>query len=75
MSRRISIPVSVETDESGKPDAFTWRGVRRRVEVIGYWRLRDRWWVSQAEADSTGKGFNDRHYFRLLTSDHQVFEV
>jgi hypothetical protein len=75
MSRRISIPIRVETDESGKPAAFTWRGVRRRVEVIGYWHLRDRWWVSPAEADSTGKGVSDRHYYRLLTADHQVFEI
>jgi hypothetical protein len=75
MSRRISMPVRVELDASGRPRAFTWRGVRHRVEVIGCWHLCDRWWVSPAEADWTGKGPSDRHYYRLLTRDHQVFEV
>jgi hypothetical protein len=75
MSRRISLPLRVQTDAAGQPTAFIWRGVRRRVEVIGRWHLRDRWWVSPAEADGTGNGFSDRHYYRLLTTDHQVFEV
>jgi hypothetical protein len=63
VSRRISLPVPVETDAAGEPVAFTWRGVRRRVEVIGRWHLRDRWWVSSA------------HYYRLMTKDFQVFDV
>jgi len=75
MSRRISLPVQVEIDATGQPAAFTWRGVRCRVQVIGHWHLQDRWWVSPTEADSTGKGASDRHYYRLLTADHEVFEV
>jgi hypothetical protein len=75
MSRRIRMPVTVELDATGQPCAFTWRGVRRRVQVIGHWHLRDRWWVTPAEADGAGKGASDRQYFRLLTADHRVFEV
>jgi hypothetical protein len=75
MSRRISLPIRVQTDDAGQPTAFTWRGRRYRVAVIGCWHVRDRWWVSRTEADSTGKGFSDRHYYRLLTAEHQVFGV
>jgi hypothetical protein len=75
MARRISLPVTVETNSAGEPAAFTWRGVRRRVAVIGRWHLRDRWWMSPVEADGNGKGASDRRYYRLLTADHQVFEV
>jgi hypothetical protein len=31
--------------------------------------------VSAAEADVTGKGATNRYYYRLLTKDHQIFEV
>jgi len=44
MSRRIGMPVRVETDAAGLPCAFTWRGATYRVQVIHTWRLRDRWW-------------------------------
>jgi hypothetical protein len=48
---------------------------RRYFGSLRYWHLRDRWWVPPTEADRTGKGFSDRHYYRLLTADHQVFEI
>jgi hypothetical protein len=40
MSRRIRMPVTVELDATGQPCAFTWRGVRRRVEAIECWHAR-----------------------------------
>jgi hypothetical protein len=61
MARRISLPVKVEFDASDEPTAFTWRGVRRRVRVIGRWHLRNRWWQPREKQ-------SDRRYFRLLTA-------
>jgi hypothetical protein len=75
MSRHIGLPVHVETNAAGEPVRFTWRGHVYTGEVIARWHLRDRWWVSAAEADGVGKGASDRKYFRLLTADHQVFEL
>ena len=45
----------------------SWRGVLYRVRVIGRWRLSTRWWEP---ADAV-----DRHYFRAITSDQQIFEL
>jgi hypothetical protein len=42
--RRYVMSVPLQNTLSGEPVAFTWRGVRRRVWVIGRWHLRDRWW-------------------------------
>jgi hypothetical protein len=67
MARRISLPIKVETDVSGEPVAFTWRGVRRRVWVMGRWHLRARWrqpWERQ----------RDCHCYWLLTANHAAFE-
>jgi hypothetical protein len=36
MSRRIGLPVHVETDAAGLPAAFTWRDHTYRVTVIGH---------------------------------------
>jgi Domain of unknown function (DUF6504) len=67
MSRRIGHPVAVQTRENGQPFAFNWRGVLYRVRVLSHWRLATRWWEPA--------GTVDRHYFRVVTSDHQVFEL
>ncbi len=52
--------------------ASRWRlpgvGCAQRVWVIGRWHLRDRWWQPW-ETQS------DRRYYRLVTADHEVFEV
>ena len=67
MARRIGHPVAVQARENGQPLAFNWRGVLYRVRVIGKWKLATRWWEP---ADAV-----DRHYFRVITSDQQVFEL
>ncbi len=68
MSRRISLPIKVKTDAAGLPVRFTWRGTTYRVTVIGQWHLADRWWEPHERQ-------SDRWYYRLLTTDHQVFEI
>ena len=67
MSRVIRIPIAVETGVEGQPVAFTWRQVRYLVlDVNEPWELRDRWWVSMAEADTKGgEGYSEREYFRV----------
>ncbi len=67
MGRRIGLPVKVKTDAAGLSVRFTWRGHVYAVEAIGQWHLRDRWWDRKRESD--------RIYYRLLTADHQVFDV
>ena len=67
MARRIGHPVAVQARADGAPLAFTWRGVMYRVRVIGRWRLATRWWEPAAAVD--------RHYFRVITSDQQIFEL
>ena len=47
--------------------AFTLRGVMYRVRVIRRWRLATRWWEPAESAD--------RNYFRVITSDQQIFEL
>ena len=67
MARRIGHPVAVLTRDDGAPIAFTWRGVMYCVRVIGRWRLATRWWEPATAVD--------RHYFRVITSDQQIFEL
>jgi hypothetical protein len=68
MSCRIGLPVRVETNAAGEPVRFTWRGRVYAGEVIGRWHLSARWWdLSERQAD--------RLYYRLLTADHQMFEL
>ncbi len=68
MSRFIGLPLKhVETDAKWQPVAFTWRGVTYRGKVISHWILSDRWWEREAQSY--------RRYFRLLTKDHQVFDI
>ncbi len=44
-----------------------WRDVLYRVRVIGHWKLATRWWEPANAVD--------RYYFRIITSDQQVFEL
>src|SRR5262249_25609953 len=68
MSRFIGQPVKhVETDAKGQTVAFTWRGVTYRGKVIHPWILSDRWREQEAQSN--------RRYFRLMTSDFQVFDT
>lgn len=67
MARQPHVPVLVEASPDGRPLAFTWRGERRPVKVIGTWHLRDRWWSTE--------GHSDRWYFRCITADLQIFEL
>ena len=67
MAHHLSHPVAAQAREDGAPLAFTWRGVMHRVRVSGRWRLSTRWWEP---ADTV-----DRHYFRVITADQQIFEL
>ena len=58
---------AVELSPADEPSAFTWHGVHYEVRVIGRWHLADRLYASAAHSD--------RRYFRVVTSDHQVFEL
>jgi len=69
MSRRIGLPVRVETNAAGEPVHFTWRGRVYAGEVIGRWHLSDRWWDRERRRQA------DRLYYRLLTADHQMVEL
>lgn len=67
MSRRYHEPIAVTVDGDGQPVAFTWRGRRYAVTVIGKWRLRTLWWDPQRAVART--------YYRVCTADQQVFEL
>jgi hypothetical protein len=64
--RRIGAPVAV-TVSRHRPVAFQRRGQRYRISVLGTWHLMDRWWDAQRHANRT--------YWRMVTPDHQVFEL
>jgi hypothetical protein len=66
VGRRYRQPIAVTLVE-GQPVAFTWRSCQYRVHVIATWRLSTRWW----EADEAV----DRCYFRVMTSNHQSFDL
>ncbi len=66
MSWRYGEPVDVRV-EGGRPVAFTWRGRRYHVTVIGIWHRKDRWWDPQTAADRT--------YYRVQTPSWGVFEL
>ncbi len=51
----------------GKRVTFTWREREYAGDIIAMWHLRDRWWEQERESD--------RKYLRILTDDHQVFEL
>jgi hypothetical protein len=60
--------VRIELDATSTPAVIEWRGARYVVaEVLSRWHLMDRWWDPERASD--------RHYWRLRTPDHQIFEV
>jgi len=67
MSRQILRPVKVWTDANGRPQRFVWRETTYSGRVLSWWKLSDKWW----DADR----YSDRTYFRLETTDHQIFEL
>jgi hypothetical protein len=66
MVRRYRDPITVSLAD-GLPAAFTWRGVRYVVAVIGTWQLAARWWDAERATERT--------YFRVQARDLQVFEI
>jgi hypothetical protein len=78
MAHRFGLPIQVEHAPDGAPTAFEWRGERYDVlQVLGTWRLMDRWWVSQVSValGIEARGPSDRTYYRVLVPDQQVFEL
>lgn len=67
MAHRYGDLVTVRLSEQRVPSAFEWRGRRYWVDVIANWHLRDRWWAPE--------GHSDRHYFRVMTGNFEVFEL
>jgi Domain of unknown function (DUF6504) len=67
VSKRYKEPVAVWLDARGQPAHFTWRKHTYHVRVILSWKLQDRWWDKEL--------FSDRTYFRVLTKDHQAFDL
>jgi uncharacterized protein DUF6504 len=66
MAHRYGYAITV-TLRRGRPVAFVWRGLEWRVQVIGRWKLQDRWGYAQRRAE--------RWYWRVMTADFQVFEL
>lgn len=68
MAHRYGDPVrvSVAAGDAQRPTSFSWRDRRYGVRVLATWRLRTNWWQPQAA---------DRTYYRVVTADHQVFEL
>ncbi len=67
MSHRYRQSIMVRCAD-GIPAAFTWHeGEREVVEVLGTWRLRDRWWDAQTASDRT--------YYRLRCVDGLLCEI
>ncbi|HEX6542672.1 MAG TPA: DUF6504 family protein [Ktedonobacterales bacterium] len=66
MSRRYQEAITV-TLQGERLTSFTWRGNTYRIRVIANWRLAARWWSAEHAAN--------RHYYRVMTADCQVFEV
>jgi Domain of unknown function (DUF6504) len=70
MAHRYGDPIRVDSiwvDGERELRAFTWRGIRYPVaQMLGSWHLADRWWDER---------HSDRLYYRVQTSDFQVFEV
>jgi hypothetical protein len=70
MSRRYKEPTTVTLGRGLyglQPVAFTWRGRTYAVEVIGSWKLQDRWWDRARHAD--------RVYWRVMTKVLGVYEL
>ncbi|ADU50190.1 hypothetical protein Tmar_0065 [Thermaerobacter marianensis DSM 12885] len=64
----VDQPVQAWADAQGRPAAFLWRGVRRRVvEILDEWRELGRWW----EGDPP----EERYVYRVRTEDGGVYEI
>ena len=59
----------MEEGPDHEPRAFTWQGVIYRVRVISQWHLQVRWW------EGTGERGRSNRYYRVVTHDHQLFEL
>jgi hypothetical protein len=66
MAHRYGEPIAVKVVRE-RPTAFTWRGRTYAVTVVGIWRLATGWWDPDHASDRT--------YYRVATSDHQIFEL
>jgi Domain of unknown function (DUF6504) len=66
MTRHIGESVQVQRHH-GQLIAFTWRDTTYPVCVIDMWWLATRWWEPGEAADRT--------YYRVETSDYQIFEL
>ncbi len=66
MTRHIGESVQVRHHQ-GQLIAFTWRATSYPVRVIDMWRLATRWWEPGEAADRT--------YYRVETTDNQIFEL
>lgn len=70
MAHRYHESITVHINRDGNPKAFTWRNLTYEpLQILSSWHLRDRWW----EQDQ-GRASN-RLYYRVMTPDHQVFEL
>jgi hypothetical protein len=67
VAHRFGEAVVVELAPDGQPQAFTWRGQRYIVRVIGTWALRTGWWDPSERAE--------RSYYRCEDSAHGIFEL
>jgi len=64
----IDRPIQVWTDAEGRPIAFVWRGVRRRVaEILDDWREIGEWWDQDPP--------EERDVYRVRTEDGGVYEI
>jgi hypothetical protein len=61
------MPLAVGQCADGTSITCTWRGRRRRTQVIGRWKLATKWWEPSERVD--------RAYYRVTTADQQMFEV
>jgi hypothetical protein len=82
-------PITVEADDWGTPQRFTWRGVVHPVaEVVNRWRVDEGWWTetsfdsgekaslfSTSESDDHDNGRVWREYFRLVTVSGLLVDV
>lgn len=60
-------PITVEADDWGTPQRFTWRGVVHPVaKVVNRWRVDENWWGDEQTC---------REYFRLVTVSGLLVDV
>jgi hypothetical protein len=64
----IRVNIAKTAPGEGSLHAFTWRGVRYRVQdILDSWHLQDKWWDRERHTD--------RHYWRVQTLDFGVYEL